>query len=146
MFKLLNKKLKLGKKGFSLVELIIVIAIMAVLVAILLPQYLQYVEKSRVSADNTFADGLQNSLKVILSDDDYSQTINEDFTVTWTGNAVTVAGNDHAAVEAALALSMNGYATKAVQANTHKVAATDTYTITVSFASGAGLVTGAAWG
>ena len=35
MMKFLNKKRKIGNKGFSLVELIIVIAIMAVLVAVL---------------------------------------------------------------------------------------------------------------
>ena len=34
-------------KGFSLVELIIVIAIMAILVAVLAPQYIKYVAKSR---------------------------------------------------------------------------------------------------
>lgn len=37
--------------GFSLVELIIVIAIMAVLVGVLIPQYLSYVHKARVAAD-----------------------------------------------------------------------------------------------
>lgn len=38
---------KLNNKGFSLVELIIVIAIMAVLIGVLAPQYLKYVERSR---------------------------------------------------------------------------------------------------
>ena len=45
------KEKKLNNKGFSLVELIIVIAIMAVLIGVLAPQYLKYVEKSRQSAD-----------------------------------------------------------------------------------------------
>ena len=44
-----NKKRKNG--GFSLVELIIVIAIMAVLVGILAPQYLSYMHKAKVAAD-----------------------------------------------------------------------------------------------
>ena len=48
----MNKKQKsLTNKGFSLVELIIVIAIMAVLVGVLAPQFIKYVEQSRRSKD-----------------------------------------------------------------------------------------------
>lgn len=42
---------KLNNKGFSLVELIIVIAIMVILVAVIAPQYLKFVNNSRVSTD-----------------------------------------------------------------------------------------------
>ncbi len=38
---------RLGNKGFSLVELIVVIAIMAVLVGVLAPTLIRNVEKSR---------------------------------------------------------------------------------------------------
>ena len=41
---------KTNNKGFSLVELIIVVAIMAILIGVLAPQYIKYVEKSSIEA------------------------------------------------------------------------------------------------
>lgn len=55
---------KSNNKGFSLVELIIVIAIMAVLVGVLAPAYLRYVEKSRKSADIQAIDSIMIAMEV----------------------------------------------------------------------------------
>lgn len=50
---------KLNNKGFSLVELIIVIAIMVILVTVIAPQYLKFVHNSRISTDvQTAADAV----------------------------------------------------------------------------------------
>lgn len=55
-------------KGFSLVELIIVIAIMAVLVGVLAPAYLRYVEKSRKSADVQAIDAVMRAMEMVAID------------------------------------------------------------------------------
>ena len=61
---------KMNNKGFSLVELIIVIAIMAILVGVLAPQYLKYVEKSRRSADLDQLDSVYTACTTAASDAD----------------------------------------------------------------------------
>jgi prepilin-type N-terminal cleavage/methylation domain len=48
--------LKKNNKGFSLIELIIVITIMAILTALIAPQLLRYVEQSREAKDRTIID------------------------------------------------------------------------------------------
>lgn len=62
------KKTLQNKKGFSLVELIIVIAIMAVLIAILAPNYLRYVEKSRRTKALSNAKNVIDTISVVLTE------------------------------------------------------------------------------
>lgn len=76
------KERKMNNKGFSLVELIIVIAIMAILVVVLAPQYLKYVEKSRVSSDAQTAVEFESAMSVLASDPDVALDSSKTYSVT----------------------------------------------------------------
>lgn len=58
--------IKVNDKGFSLVELIIVVAIMAILITVLVPQYIKYVERSRNATD------MQNARAVATAIETYA--------------------------------------------------------------------------
>ena len=85
---------KMNNKGFSLVELIIVIAIMAILIAVLAPQYLRYVEKSRLQADNSAIGEVANAVKVAVANDRIASEISngDSYTFQTTPGVVSFAG------------------------------------------------------
>ena len=57
-------------KGFSLVELIVVIAILVVFAAVLIPSLLQYTENSRAQKDESAMDEVVNAVQLALADQD----------------------------------------------------------------------------
>lgn len=61
--------MKMNNKGFSLVELIVVIAIMAILVGVLAPSVTGQVDKSRKSKDDQNLDGLASAMATAITDD-----------------------------------------------------------------------------
>ena len=62
------KKFKENNKGFSLVELIVVIAIMVVLIAVLGSTILGYVDKSKYSKDITALDSINTAMKTFVAE------------------------------------------------------------------------------
>ena len=83
----MNKK-EQNNKGFSLVELIIVIAIMAILVGVLAPQFIKYIESSRQSTDIQNASSIRSAVEAYVAENAPSGTIN----VSVGSNAITVSG------------------------------------------------------
>ena len=78
MKKLLQKRK--NNKGFSLVELIVVVAIMAVLIGVLVPTLVRNVEKSKKQKDISTVEEVRNQLTIALADEKYSALSG---TITW---------------------------------------------------------------
>ena len=64
----MKKTAKKNNSGFSLIELIIVIAIMAILVAVMVPMLVKYVEKTNVSSDYQLADSVRQAFVCATTD------------------------------------------------------------------------------
>ncbi len=72
--------------GFSLVELIVVVAIMAVLVGILVPVYLSYVEKTRIQRDESAAGEIFRAAEIVVYTGEYD--ISDTVLVTYSSSGI----------------------------------------------------------
>lgn len=110
----MNKKQKsLTNKGFSLVELIIVIAIMAVLVGVLAPQFLKYVERSRKSTDVQNVQAIVTAVQTYAADPMATSKIaTGTITLNNTSTAVTAACSDSATAAALTDAGINNVVLK----------------------------------
>ena len=104
---------KMNNKGFSLIELIIVIAIMAVLVAIIAPNLTKYLGKSKDQTDKSNLDEIKKQTKNAISDastDDVNVVTNDNgtsktakFKILGNGTTVTVTADSSTDADTAFA-------------------------------------------
>ena len=88
----LMNKIRKANKGFTLVELIIVIAVIAVLSAVVAPQYIKYVERSRQGVDASVLQEVKHIVEIEVGTTenlvDSTVTVN----VSAVGTAATLEG------------------------------------------------------
>lgn len=70
----MKNEMKLNNKGFSLVELIVVIAIMAILVGVLAPSVLGQLDKAKQSKDKQAVDSIATAVSIAWADQDITDT------------------------------------------------------------------------
>ena len=88
----IQKYLSGERERFSLVELIIVIAIMAILIGIVALAVIPYLEKSRVGKDQQTVDTVYSAFQATLADQKI--TANATVTIPSTGDATATIGTD----------------------------------------------------
>lgn len=106
-------------QGFSLIELIVVIALIAVLTGVLAPQYLKYVEKAKLSTDEDTADVLVSAGYLMVSDEEYNQGISDGDQIIFSASGISVqsAGTT---IEDGLDEYASGWRNKKVGSKTYK--------------------------
>lgn len=83
------------KKGFTLIELIVVIAIIGVLAAILVPTMLGYVKKSKISSANSSASSVYKAINSALTElDEEGVDVGGLWILTWDGKVWATSTDD----------------------------------------------------
>ncbi|MDE7422224.1 MAG: type II secretion system GspH family protein [Lachnospiraceae bacterium] len=115
-----NQK-KNGTKGFSMIELIIVIAVMAILIALIGTQLIPYLEKSRKTRDLDTMNAMLTAVQSVCTDYELDPTNNADL-----GKITTASSNELKAFETYLGYKWGASGADAVKKCTSKAAKNNT--------------------
>lgn len=77
------KRNRIDNTGFSLVEIIIVIAIMAILAAALAPQLVKYLEQSREASDHQVTESVKSCFNAAVKNEDVYKEVTESGKITF---------------------------------------------------------------
>lgn len=90
MLRTVKNNVKRKKKGFTLIELIIVMAIMAILAAIAIPGFNAIRNNARTKADTQSAETIKRAIMVSVADGTIAtKSVERTITITWPSGAKT---------------------------------------------------------
>jgi prepilin-type N-terminal cleavage/methylation domain-containing protein len=115
---------KMNNKGFSLVELIVVVLIMAIIAVALAPQVMKWVENSRVSTDCTNYESLVENLQLAIADKDVYKNVSAKEGVVCYA-VIGTKGSDIKATEADVTTPGTTYTASAMPAYSTSLSAAD---------------------
>ena len=125
-------KRKKDDKGFSLIELIIVITIMAILTALLAPQLLRYVEQSRQAKDAANMDELYRAVQLALTDEEVYANISDGQKIVYGASGGVSFDPANATLNTELSKTLGNLANAPSLASTLYKNSSRTVTITIS--------------